>query len=242
MVMLPSTFTSTVKHRPLRPYVIGKLARVLAIFGVTHVFVYYDDDPYFDSHALGRYIVKVLKYAVTPPWLKKKAFPKSTTDRWFGLIPPLQIEAHEKESIGGWSWGVVGGRLYPLYRGRPVNPLRIKRDPYIGFWAEYIPEKLDRAIKQVKKRMGALHIIGTSKYGRSIWDAAVKENIYDFSSQDVVVVVFGGPHRGIFEMSGEVSDLFDLVVNVYPHQRTRTIRTEEAVALTLEALSMVWQV
>jgi len=237
--MIPSTFTSVVKHRPLRAYVIGELARVLAIFGVTHVFIYYDRDPYFDSHALGRYIVKVLKYAVTPPWLKKKVFPKEETDRWFGLIPPLQIEAHERESVGGWSWVAIGGRLVPLCRGRPVDPLRIKRDPYIGFWAEYIPERIDRAVELVRRRKGFRYVVGTSRHGESIWDGAVRERLRELASGGVAVV-FGGHHRGIFEMPGGSPALFDLVVNIYPLQRTRTIRTEEAVALALEALSMVW--
>ncbi len=234
--MIPSTFTSTVRFRPLRTFLIGQLARIFAIFGVTHVFVYHDEDPLFDSHALGRYIVKVLRYAVTPPWLKKEAFPKESTDRWFGLVPPLQIEAHERERIGPWSWGVERGHLVPLFRGRPADPMDLTRRYYIGFWAEYIPEPLGKALEVVSKKFGNAVLVGTSRRGDPIWARDVRETLRLLRGD--WVVVFGGPHRGIFEM-GVGRESFHAVVNIYPRQRTKTIRMEEAVALALEAFSMI---
>jgi len=233
--MLPSTLTSTMKYRPLRAREIGELARYFAIFGVTHVFVYHDPDPFFDSHALGRYIVKVLRYAVAPPWLKKKAFPLRDTDRWFGLIPPLQIEAHMKEQVGGWGWGVVDGKLRPFFRGKPVSPYALNRANYIGFWAEYIPHAINDALKKVSTVLDDPFFIGTSRKGESIWDDDVRKRLLAARDRDVVIL-FGGHHRGIYEM-GVDEKLLDVVINAYPLQRTKTIRTEEAVAIVLSVLA-----
>ena len=106
IIMIPSTFTSNIKNRMLRTFVIGKLARILAIGRVTHIIIYYDEDPLFDSHALGKYITKVLKYAITPPWLKKLAFPLSPENRYLGVIPPLQIKSHITDE-GPIIWSVL---------------------------------------------------------------------------------------------------------------------------------------
>ncbi|RLF64917.1 MAG: hypothetical protein DRN30_04885, partial [Thermoplasmata archaeon] len=193
MVALPSTFTSVEKNRMLRAYLIGQLARFLGMFRVTHVFVYYDEDPYFDSHGLGRYIVKTLKYAVTPPWLKKLVFPLEETDRYFGVIPPLQIESHI--SPGKTEWGAVtherilvskhvnkkisvnklvrlgyGKRLPQLVAirdGKLVSPDDLNREEYIGFWPVYYNKPLSSLLTLLRKRYDP-YIIGTSRKGKSL--------------------------------------------------------------------------
>ncbi len=256
MIAIPSTFTSVEKNRMLRAYLIGQLARFLGMFHVTHIFVYYDKDPYFDSHGLGRYIVKTLKYAVTPPWLKKLVFPLEETDRYFGVIPPLQIKSHI--SPGTTEWGAVtherilvskhvnkkisvnklvrlgyGKRLPQLVAikdGKLISPEKLTREEYIGFWPVYFNKSLSSLLKILKKKFNP-YIIGTSRKGKSLSDLNI-------NNRDICVV-FGSHHRGIYEMPGFKERDYDVIVNVLERQGTKTIRTEEAVPLSLEALSVL---
>ncbi|WP_156315800.1 putative RNA uridine N3 methyltransferase [Aeropyrum camini] len=48
---------------------------------------------------------------------------------------------------------------------------------------------------------------------------------------------FGGPYRGVLEYTSP--SLYDGVVNVIPHQGTETVRTEEALHATLEAVNVL---
>lgn len=239
----------------LRTFLIGQLARYLGMFRVTHVFVYYDKDPYFDSHALGRYIVKVLKYAVTPPWLKKLVFPIEDTDRYFGVLPPLQIESHISPGKTEWAavtherilvskrtnkrislnrlsklgYGKKLPQLVPVRDGRPIPPEHLTREDYIGFWPMYFNKSLPHLLKMLKKRYDP-YIIGTSRKGKK------PENL---NTDRDMCIVFGSHHRGIYDMPGFREEDCDVIINVLENQGTKTIRTEEAVPLSLEALSLI---
>lgn len=258
MVAIPSTFTSVERDRKIRAHIIGQLARFLGMYRVTHVLVYYDEDPYFDSHALGKYIVKTLKYAVTPPWLKKEAFPLEETDRYWGAIPPLQIQAHQKE--GNVGWGVVKdgkllwkgekrpadekelkkkgyGRKTPqlvaVKNGKVIDPYTLNREDYNGFWPVYFNKPLPDLIKHVRKRFDA-YVIGTDRDGEYLGDVA--ERVRKGSKSKDVLIVFGGHHRGITEMKGFGEGDYDVIISLFRRQETKSVRTEEAVPLVLEAL------
>ncbi len=270
-ILIPSTFTSNLKNRIVRTYVIGSLARSLGIGRATNVIVYHDKDKYFDSNALGRYIVKVLKYAVTPPWLKKYVFPLSPEDRYLGVVPPLQINAHISDN-GPRVWGVVDqikdGKAqiryrvnkkwynfvisksmlsdfgYPkkVYQLVPVDSsskavipyYELGREKYIGYFPHYSPSNLHHAITQVRKRFGGI-VIGTSRKGTFFEDTNIAHKL---KTSKTVTIVFGGPNRGIFEIDGFRRRDFDYIINIMEHQETKSLRTEEAVLLTLCKLGL----
>ncbi len=256
IVLIPSTFTSVEKNRLLRARIIGELARFLGMYRVTHVIVYHDDDPYFDSHALGKYTVKTLKYAVTPPWLKKEAFPIRTTDRNWGAIPPLQIRSHVKPGKIRWAvwrdgkafdgkeeWALsetaikragikpISPSLIPVDRRRALNVNQLNREQYIGFWPEYWNVGLHKAIERLRKRFGDVYVVGTTRHGER-----AERAMHGYERGRDMALVFGGHHRGILEMPDYRESDYNGLMNLFERQETKTVRTEEAVPLVLEQL------
>ena len=256
VVLIPSTLTSVEKNRLVRARIIGELARFLGIYRVTHVVVYHDDDPYFDSHALGKYIVKTLKYAVTPPWLKKEAFPLRSTDRNWGIMPPLQIKSHTKPGKRRWAvwkdetvtdgkerWRVgenilkragikpVSPSLVPVDERRVIPVDRLDRKQYIGFWPEYWNVGLHKAIGRLRKRFKGIYVLGTTRHGET-----AERAMAGYEEPRDLALVFGGHHRGILEMDDYRESDYDGLLNIFERQETKTVRTEEAVPLVLEHL------
>ena len=269
-VGIPSTFTGNLKNRAIRARVIGELARFLALFRVTELVVFHEPDEKFDTHGLGRYIVKLLKYAVTPPPLKKLAFPLEETDRWFGVIPPLEMRIHREGWIGGRGWGVLhrgvlhvverghvkevkdygltggakrffgkpnGPLLVPVERNgndyRVVSPLDLTREMYIGFYPRYFNRDVNSLVREYKRR--GFSVIATSRKGEPITEKGVRERVGELLAHDVLVL-FGGPFRGLMELGLKGHDI---LVNVLPDQELETIHTQEAVALTLYLLEFL---
>jgi hypothetical protein len=84
--------------------------------------------------------------------------------------------------------------------------------------------------------------IGTSRYGQRLKDVWLRiHNMFKESSS--VMIAFGSPKLGLQEILRQEGktpvDVFDLFVNFVPRQGTLTVRTEEALAITLATLSNV---
>jgi len=106
-VFIPSTFTANIRNKLLRTRIIGETARFLAISRVTDAIVYYEKSVSFETKGLGKYISKILNYAVTPQTEKKIAFPLSEENKYFGVIPPLELKVHESGFVKNVGWGIV---------------------------------------------------------------------------------------------------------------------------------------
>ncbi|OKY78885.1 MAG: RNA methyltransferase SPOUT superfamily MTH1 [Candidatus Methanohalarchaeum thermophilum] len=104
-VLIPSSVTSELGDKKIKTVKLGHIARSLSIFRVQNVTVYRTKrDSELD------FIKKVLQYAETPPYLKKKLFGLSDDLRYVGVIPPLQTPHHNvtKEiSEGEYREGMV---------------------------------------------------------------------------------------------------------------------------------------
>jgi predicted SPOUT superfamily RNA methylase MTH1 len=76
--------------------------------------------------------------------------------------------------------------------------------------------------------------IGTSRYGRNLYEGLGDIRVKRPKS---VTIAFGGPYAGLHEIcrrQGEDPEsAFDEVLNTIPEQGTRTVRTEEAIIVTL---------
>lgn len=256
MLLIPSTFTSDEKNLIIRTYKIGLIARACATFGITDIGIYYDPDPKFDSHGLGRFIVKVLKYINTPPYLRKIAFGRDESLRYIGVIEPLKTPHHLDKIYGTryryayvlskkkqYLYVTDGNREYKVrttsaYRAREriivIDTIERKvidkrHVPYyFGFDVFYYNKGLPHLLRDLKRR--GFCIIGTSKYGNNVNQVKIKR-VGDVS------IVFGSPYRGLREMLGaEYGRFFDFFINVVPNQKVETIRTEEAVFYTLSIL------
>ena len=84
--------------------------------------------------------------------------------------------------------------------------------------------------------------IGTSRYGQQLKDAWSKITGF-LSDEATVMIAFGSPKLGLREIlqreQKTPDDVFDVFVNMVPNQKTLTVRTEEAVALTLATLNVM---
>ncbi len=256
MILIPSTFTSDEKNLIIRKYKIGLIARACATFGITDIGIYYDPDPKFDSHGLGRFIVKVLKYINTPPYLRKIAFEKDNSLRYIGVIEPLKTPHHLDKIYGSrYRYAYVisldkkylhvtdGSKKYrvkinPSYKsGEKIIVIDTKKKKiidkrtlpfYFGFDAFYYNKGLVTLLNQLQKR--EFCIIGTSRYGDPVNRVKIK-------CGEKIAIVFGSPYRGLREMLGNgYRDFFNYFINVVPDQKVETIRTEEAVFYTLSIL------
>lgn len=254
MILIPSTFTADEKNLMLRIYKIGTIARVISTFAIRQIGVYYDRDPNFDSHALGRFIVKVLKYINTPPYLRRYAFPIDSDLRYIGVIEPLKTRHHLKsngryryvqvlEDKGDYVVCSDGRATYKLKKTKAyMKGLKIyladlskkiivsKTAPkeYYGYEVFYFSKPLKYLLKKLKSR--GYYIIGTSRYGEDI-------RLTRFEKNSKIAIVFGGPYRGLKDILSERdTQLMDVLVNFVPGQEVETIRMEEAVHYVLSIL------
>jgi predicted SPOUT superfamily RNA methylase MTH1 len=83
--------------------------------------------------------------------------------------------------------------------------------------------------------------IGTSRYGTSILNVWSRLNV-SIGAAESLLVAFGSPSMGlreILEQEHQVpEDLFDYFINTLPNQDVATVRTEEAVLVTLGLLNV----
>jgi hypothetical protein len=139
-----------------------------------------------------------------------------------GKIVPVELEKVK----GKYIWGKVIDIDELYYRGiyPGYNVVRIKRS-LIDFLRNY--EGL---------------IIGTSKYGKEVWD--IYKNIKkDMEEKRRILILFGSYGYGldkIFEYYGVNSyDLCDYYINVVYKQGVETIRVEEATYIVLGILRFI---
>ena len=87
--------------------------------------------------------------------------------------------------------------------------------------------------------------IATSKKGVSFADVAY-ELAGNWAKARNVLVAFGAPANGLYEIARDegasLDDLVDFVINTIPSQGTETVRTEEALLVSLAILNMKFKV
>ena len=252
LILIPSTFTGEKKDKKLRIFLISLVARALVNFGVHEIGVYYDPDPKFDSHGLGRFLVKVLKYLNTPPYLRKLAFPKERELEEIGAALPITAKYHINTERYVYVYVLKQGRekfivsdgmsIFTVKTRKKIKNTRIlvydkvRRDfvekweaeEYVGYEVFYFNKTLDKLLEKLRNRN--FYVIGTSRCGEDIRKAKIL-------NENNVAVVFGSFARGLKEILGEGwREYFDVVVNTVPNQLLKTIRTEEAILYTLATL------
>lgn len=117
---------------------------------------------------------------------------------------------------------------------RIVTPAdRGEVDEYWGFKVTHAGD-LAEGLSKSK----ADYFIGTSRYGQSFYEAAEGIKSNDPKS---IAVAFGGPYQGLFEICErqkvDPDEAFDIIINAIPNQGVETVRTEEALTVTLALLN-----
>lgn len=253
---IPSSFTADEKNLLLRTYKIGMIARACATFSITDIGIYFDPDPLFDTHGLGRFIVKVLKYINTPPYLRKVAFGIDTSLKYVGVVEPLKTPHHlDKEYPVDYRYVHVEkreGKELIVTDGRTRYRVKIndkfkegeriividtkkkeivdKKDIpiYFGYDTFYFSAGLVNLLKRLKER--EFLIIGTSRFGENVSKVKIPK-------RKKIAIIFGSPFRGLKEIVGKKGmQYFDYYLNFIPNQTVKTIRTEEAIFYVLSIL------
>ena len=92
-ILIPSSTTMESADERIRTLKVGQIARAAAVFRVDRIVIYRDDQ--FDD---SRFISRVLQYAETPQYLRKRLFPRERALRYVGILPPLRTPHHPTSS------------------------------------------------------------------------------------------------------------------------------------------------
>ncbi len=107
-ILIPSSATMESRDERVRTLKVGMIARAAAVFRVDRIVIYRDEE--FDD---SRFISRVLQYAETPQYLRKRLFPRERALRYVGILPPLRTPHHPKSSkvstlkVGEYRVGLV---------------------------------------------------------------------------------------------------------------------------------------
>jgi predicted SPOUT superfamily RNA methylase MTH1 len=97
-----------------------------------------------------------------------------------------------------------------------------------------------RSLRSAVETVGADLVLGTSRKGEA-FDKVAGEVGRRWKEANSVLVVFGAPARGLYEIAADegfrVEDVLDFVVNTVPLQGSETVRTEEAIFASLAVLN-----
>ncbi len=261
-IIIPSTFGGEERDSKLFAFRVGQLARAIGIFGVRKIIIYRDYDQKLHDKNNARKIEKFLRYIECPPYLRKFLIPFDKELKEANVLPALQIPSHGysedfREGYvlkGGNPSFVFCGLKEPveipekLEKGKRVTLKKTKNSYEIseakGFWTFEI-ENINLNLKEIliQKKQENKIIIGTSRYGENYQD--VKNKIEKISFEKAVVV-FGSAWRGLYKIikncgvnENQINHFFDIIVNFVPNQNTKTVRTEEALTISLGILNTI---
>jgi predicted SPOUT superfamily RNA methylase MTH1 len=109
------------------------------------------------------------------------------------------------------------------------------------YWGYRVRRTKSRLASLLEKERYELKI-GTSRYGTQVQDVW-SEISRSLGSVKSVLIVFGSPKLGLKDVLGQdgvdVDAVFDFFINTVPEQSVSTVRTEEAVLITLGLLNMM---
>ncbi|MEM1638598.1 MAG: putative RNA uridine N3 methyltransferase [Desulfurococcaceae archaeon] len=264
-VVLPTSILSVEHHLALKSIRIHQVARWTSIFGVHEVVFYKEpstDREEFNEHK--KLIENHWRYFFTPPYLRRKLIPINPLLKYVGMLPPIRLEVfnvskkpRNNEIRVGYIYRDSNRKLRALIGDDAVysvvnqcektglTPLRVRdverriveciETPlYTGprlLFTGSLREAVDnyRAISKF--------VIATDRNG--LYPG--KELIEAMRGSDVTLL-FGGPRFDLFEISSqegfELGDYVDYVWNTIPRQKVVSVRTEEALIITLGIINV----
>jgi len=263
-IFIPISILSDVSSQIEKTFKVGQIARSASIFRVDKVVVYKDSPNASKEDSL--LIKDLLSYAETPQYLRKSLFPLKDTLRYAGMIPPLRTPNHPLESTDTpYREGFVLGTDSRSSRvdiglRRPAEcpcslPLnkRVTMKKVGDSWLPtdksevpfYWGYDISMAFKGLLPSLVQGNydfIIATSRLGSSLSSVSYQLKS-TLSSAKKIGILFGSPTEGVHEIIARegkrLEDVANLIVNTVPDQGTATVRTEEAVMISLAAFSSI---
>ncbi len=243
---------------------LGQVARYCSIFGVDEIRILHDPRGRGESS----FMRKVLEYLETPQYLRRRLFPLSEDLRYAGLLPPLRIPSHKAKvplgrlQPGEYREGVVlaDGSSVDVGLDRPLL-LRKKEAPQTRLTvriASVSPSGLEGVAvdrREVKAYWG--YSVSVSGTGALLSDPAFPLKVAtsrlgdpvarvarglraDLQRSGAVMLLFGSPSRGLFEIVGkDLRSRVSYVVNLFPEQKVVTARSEEAMLAALYLVGLL---
>ena len=115
-IVFPVSNMNVIPDLRLKTLYIGDLARTLAIYRVSNIYLFVDPDSTIED---ANFIRLILEYLLIPPYLRKKLVPIVPELRFAGLLHPLNIATHNpegkepdigdvREGVITTSWGYTG--------------------------------------------------------------------------------------------------------------------------------------
>lgn len=247
-LVIPASVPEDAASDALAAYKVGVLGRAAAVFRVPEVRVY--EDPASSSRA-GRLVSTLLSYQSTAPYLRKRLFPMRDELKHAGVLPPLNTVTHAvdpRPREGQVRQGVV--RPDGLVDAGLDEPGELREQAPEGEAIRVEVEAVDGDrvfLRRVEGPAGAFEVrrarnlpgalsglepaVGTSVDGDPVDRLAGTVPLPGGG------IAFGPPERGLGailqEEGATLEEAFDVVVNTVPGQGTATVRTEEAVWVTL---------
>ena len=245
---------------------IAEIARACAVFGIRTVYVYEHGQNRADRELL----LTVLRYLDTPPFLRRRLFPRINELRYAGALHPLRMASHATPADGGSiAEGTVRdgiivktrGRLFADFGINSLLPYRGGAKPGKRVTARFVsgppefryaeitrdasPQYWGYAVKErgrLSKLLAAWEdaVILTSRKGRT----ATQEQIRNYQSMTApLLIVYGSTDAGVHEILGKNPSGIPnaRVLNFFPGQNTETVRLEEAILGTLSVLNLPWE-
>ncbi|WP_440060065.1 putative RNA uridine N3 methyltransferase [Thermogladius sp. 4427co] len=242
-----------------------QILRFSSIFGVGEVVFFREFSTPEKSHRKAVDLLdKVWRYYETPPYLRKKLVPLDEDLRWVGLLPPLRLEAFEvsrniykgqvrlgyiaKAKNGLCEADIGVGEKY-VVRGEcieGVQPVRVldPKEKIVEVASSTLYNGPRLEVKQslrevIEAYVGRAFILATDRKGRV---PRLDSGLVSRLGEDIIVL-FGGPKHGLFEIAVaegfSLQSMVDDVWNTIPGQKVATVRTEEALIITLGLINLV---
>jgi predicted SPOUT superfamily RNA methylase MTH1 len=263
-IFIPISILSDVSSLIEKTFKVGQIARSASIFRVERIVVYRDSQS--ASQEDGFLIRDLLTYAETPQYLRRLIFPIMPNLKYAGVIPPLRTPHHPLGSdnplfregfvlkSGKGTSRVEIGLREPVEVAAelPLNR-RVTLRHLGGHWVpsskSEVPLYWGYETRLELKTLSSLmrggfdgYVIATSRLGKPL--SAVAGDIQAAMTwEKQISILFGSPGEGLNEIlareGAKPEDFADVVVNMIPEQGTATVRTEEAVSITLSVMRAI---
>ncbi|MEM3484037.1 MAG: RNA methyltransferase [Candidatus Methanomethyliaceae archaeon] len=262
-ICLPSSILSLAQTLIEKTIIVGQIARAASIYRVDDIVIYLDKPSSRDDAILMK---DLLIYAETPQYLRRYIFPLSKNLKYAALVPPLRTPHHPlsganskfregfvlksngKESIVdvGLKEPVKCPQRLPMNRRVSMKFvdgtwLPTNREEIQYYWG-YKTQMDLKGLGHHLTNSNYDYVIATSRLGAPVSSVA-KELKNAIRTSQSIVILFGAPDEGLHEIlrkSGlDVEQVCDMVVNMVPNQGTETVRTEEALLISLAVFTFI---
>ncbi len=226
-IAIPSSFTSNYDSMIQRTYAVAYVARFCSIYRVRTIFIY--RDPLNPSHDVSRQVIKLFRYFITPPYLRKLLFPLDRDLSYVGIAPPINLELFKDRRpikelelpdirLGTPIKYVSGSTVLDVGLDKPalvdgkllsgrVYPIRINKVTSRYLRGELITHGVYfgyRVVRVREKLPSFLESrrclrIGTSRFGDLYFDVR-DALIRDLAASDDVLIVFGSHGYGLVDI------------------------------------------